>query len=546
MYDFPAKEDLGYDEKACTSQPRLLVWSAFDDATLKSMLIRFREHLTEIPKEIKRTGFLDDLAWTLSSRRSHLPCRFYTVSTSVEDLSSELEVGNPKPTRGINNPRICFVFTGQGAQWPRMGVELLSYPAYEQSLQLAGLHLRNLGCQFNIIDEILNSESHSNLDSPVYSQTICTALQVGLVDLLNSWGISPTAIIGHSSGEIAAAYSAGAICRESAWTLAYHRGRVADIARLQSSIRFAMMAVGLTEQDMHTYLDRTQSTDEHISIACFNSPTSITVSGSENRIDAIKLVLEGEGIFCRKLKVDVAYHTTYMTGVSSLYQDLIQDLSPSGSETMMRTMFSSVTGQLLNLDQVRHGSYWKDNLISPVKFQQAVENMFAYFSSRYAEDNVAYLLEVGPHSTLGGSLKQILKTVNKAESTSYSSVLTRGKSASMTALEAMGQLFCRGFPADVAKINRLNNDKSTRTSLVNLPSYPWNHTKKYWLESRISKSYKFRKFTHHKLLGTPVRDWNHLKPRWRYIIKFSENPWIRDHKVLQIRILHHEWDETQQ
>ena len=300
------------------NQPRLFIWSAFDETALKHMLARFCDYLTELDQGPEQAGFLDELALTLSKRRSCFPYRTYVVARSKDDIGAHLKTGLTQPTRVVSAPKLGFVFTGQGAQWPLMGMELLSFPVYNQSLRLAGVHLHGLGCEWDVINEMSSSHSTSNLDHPMYSQPVCTILQVALVDLLASWGILPTTVIGHSSGEIAAAYCAGAISRESAWDLAYHRGTVAALSKTLSSAPLAMMAVGLGETEFQGYWDRTQSDGGNVAIACFNSPESITISGCEKRINAIKQALDDDNVFARKLKVDVAYHTMYMECVSPI------------------------------------------------------------------------------------------------------------------------------------------------------------------------------------------------------------------------------------
>lgn len=517
-----------------TDQPRLLVWSAFDETALKDMVTRFREYMLENIQGPEQVGFLDELALTLSKKRSFLPCRTYVVARSRDELGAQLETNLTMPTRIVSAPKLGFVFTGQGAQWPMMGRDLLMFPVYKQSLHLAGLHLRRLGCQWDIIDEMSSSQSTSNLNEPVYSQPICTVLQVALVDLLTSWGVFPRTVIGHSSGEIAAAYCSGAISRESAWGLAYHRGTVAAVSKKRSSAPLAMMAVGLSVTNFQSYWESTQSVGGYVAVACFNSPQSITISGCEKRIDAIKQVLDDNGVLATKLKVDVAYHSSYMENVSALYRELIKNIDTSESGSVNVTMFSSVTGMRVSSKQLQQSSYWVDNMVSPVQFTQAVENAFVNGPSQQGNDAVDHLLEIGPHSTLQGPLKQILRAPKDTKSVGYSSILVRSKPALETILEAMGQVFCKGFPVDIERVNRSSLSFGGQIQLADLPSYPWNHAKKYWLEGRISRNHRFRKFSRHGLLGTPVSDWNPLEARWRHTVRLSENSWIGDHKVLRV------------
>lgn len=372
-------------------------------------------------------------------------------------------------------------------------------------------------------------------------------MQIALVDLLFNWGITPAVVIGHSSGEIAAAYCAGGLSRPSAWKVAYFRGMV--VTSLKNSHRElgTMMSVGASEADIQTYLCRTESDDGYISVGCVNSPRNITVSGSNGRIAALEKVLQQDDVFTRRLKVDVAYHSRYMDDVASVYGTLIQDIDIGTLSTEQPTMFSSVTGRRISSDELSESGYWVKNMVSPVKFLQALTNISSpgpkklASASKYGKGGIQvnHVLEIGPHATLQGPIRDTLSMGAKDKDISYSSVLVRCESAVDTALKAAGGLYCMGYPVDLKKVNNPKGESSGHSTLVNLPAYPFNHSKQYWLESRLSKNFRFRKFPHHELLGTPVSDWNPLEARWRHIITLPENPWLRDHKV---RCLLHGYD----
>ena len=300
-----------------------------------------------------------------------------------------------------------------------------------------------------------------------------------------------------------------------------------------------MLAVGLSDIEIKSYLDQSQSFGDLVTVGCINSPRNITLSGCEKRIDAIQMALQKSGIFARKLNVGVAYHTPYMNSVASVYRILIQNIQRGEPLPDNPSMFSSVTGEKISLDELSRSDYWVSNLLSPVRFSQAVSSSFSQVSTKIGEvrldhrDGISidYLLEIGPHAALQGPLREIFHAHGVGSSINYSSVLIRGKSASNTALEAAGRLYCKGFPVNLAAINRSIASSYEPSMLTDLPAYPFNHTKKYWLESRLSKNFRFRKFPRHEFLGTPVSDWNPLEARWRNIIRLSENPWIKDHKV---------------
>jgi acyl transferase domain-containing protein len=347
--------------------------------------------------------------------------------------------------------------------------------------------------------------------------------------------VTPTAVVGHSSGEIAAAYCAGGLSRASAWSVAYYRGIVSASLVNSGCEPGAMMAVTLSESAIKPYLSQIQLHGGNISIGCINSPRSVTISGSERAIDELKMVLDQDNVFCRKLLVNVAYHSKFMINVALLYQELIPTLE-SGSCLGKITMFSSVTGQRVFPIDLSQKEYWVQNMVSPVLFLHAITKICFSLPQKLARNKIGrhaiqvdHFLEIGPHAALQGPIRDISNDTEAAKPATYNSILVRNKSAQDTALEVVGELHCMGYPVKLEEVNDLHAE--SRCMLVDLPAYPFDHTKKHWLESRISQNYRFRKWPHHELLGAPVADWNPLEPRWRNIISLDNSPWIKDHKV---------------
>ena len=388
-------------------------------------------------------------------------------------------------------------------------------------------------------DELLKDIDTSNLADPGLSQPICTALQIALVELLLSWGITPTIVVGHSSGEIAAAYCAGGLCRTSALKVAFYRGVVAAWLTKTNREAGAMMSVGLSEGQIDLYLRRIRSEDGQVSVACINSPRNITLSGSKTQIDALATMLEQDHVFIRKLNVTVAYHSQAMKEVADIYGMLIHNIEAGKPSSKAPSMFSTVTGTMIPANDLTNCEYWIRNLVSPVKFLHAVNQLSSQSSKKLARKQkppggsiaVDHLLELGPHATLKGPLRDILNEKESSKDMTYSSMLVRGRSAIETALEAAGSLYCMGCPVKLVGINNSKTKLSFPRMLTSLPAYPFNHSRTYWTEGRLSKSFRFRKFPHHELLGTPSSDWNPLEASWRNIITLAENQWIKDHKV---------------
>lgn len=193
------------------SATKLFVFSSSDQSGLQRSALAYSQYLSRtIEKEkqldstasVKSTSFMSDLAFTLYSRRSALDHRSLIVAKSATELADQLRSGIPRFRRSVKTNNGIFIFTGQGAQWPSMGKELSVYQAFNDSLGRAEIAIRDLGCTWSLFEELFASKEASRIDSPEFSQPLCTALQLALVDLLRTWAIHPRAVIGHSSGEI--------------------------------------------------------------------------------------------------------------------------------------------------------------------------------------------------------------------------------------------------------------------------------------------------------------------------------------------------------
>ncbi|KAI1734273.1 PKSN polyketide synthase for alternapyrone biosynthesis [Xylaria scruposa] len=528
---FPGTPDSG---RVYTAPSRLLLFSGKDQAGAK----RVSEGLGKwLQSEQGNDSSLDDLAYTLALRRSHLEHRTFTVASSITELSEKLSKGLPTPTRTQNHGNnLVMVFTGQGAQWPAMGRQLYDHPVFRQSLEASNAWLEAFGCKWNAIEE-LSKTSDTNVNLPEYSQPLCTVVQVAMVDLLRSWKISPTATIGHSSGEIAAAYAASLITHRDAIKLAYVRG----ITSAAVSKQGAMMAAGLSQDDAKMYLERVAPGSAVV--ACVNSPSSVTLSGDVDAIDQLETIISGDGKFARKLKVTTAYHSHHMREVSPTYLSMIGELTPKqpdSTEDGRPVMYSSLTGSIVSSSKELDAQYWVDNMQNPVKFSQALTALLkhkkvASGGTRPVAVQWGAFLEVGPHAALQGPVRQIIDAANNrfAKAAPYASMLVRGKDATETSQSAAGTLWAAGANVDLAAVNdqQLTSIINAPRVLCDLPTYPWNHTRSFWHESYSSHSYRFPAEVRSDYLGMAEDGQNAHEPRWRNYLRVSENPWIEDHVI---------------
>jgi acyl transferase domain-containing protein len=299
-----------------------------------------------------------------------------------------------------------------------------------------------------------------------------------------------------------------------------------------------MLAVGLTASGLREYLDKVHARlPGELTIACYNSPKNHTISGDTAKIDELKRILDDKGIFARKLKVKTAYHSSHMRAVAGEYLGLLGDMESSDAG-ISADMYSSVTGA--RVEGAITAQYWVDNLVSPVRFTDALLKMSLESpksSLRVNTSNgvIQEVIEVGPHSALRSAIKETFAShFNESQAIGYHAVLDRNNPGTETLLRTVGNLFSRGSIVNLALVNQgtLPIPSDERPSMIaNLPPYVFNHSQTTWYESRLSRNYRFRKYPRHDLFGAPVPDWNPEEPVWRNFIRISEQPWLRDHVV---------------
>ncbi|XPS69086.1 hypothetical protein M3J09_001366 [Ascochyta lentis] len=316
---------------------------------------------------------------------------------------------------------------------------------------------------------------------------------------------------------------------------------------MASLTKGAMMAVGLPSAAAQNYLRKVTAelSEDQLVVACVNSPKNVTVSGSVSHIERLQTLLGEADVFARRLKVPVAYHSFQMREVADDYLSCLGKLDmPDFVHTHdAPRMVSSVTGSWIAKEDLAKPDYWVRNLVSPVLYSDAITTLCS--KSRVTGNKkldgshlksvvITDLVEIGPHSALQGPTREILQSISQDKIIGYMSALVRGTSAVHSLLELAGRLYCLGLNIDLLRVNldvTSKAEKATAKALSNLPEYPFNHSKSYWTESRISKDYRFRPNPRHDLVGAPAADWNPLEARWRNTIKPSDLPWVEDHKI---------------
>ncbi|KAK2053251.1 hypothetical protein LY76DRAFT_668243 [Colletotrichum caudatum] len=533
-----------------TSQPSQMLFpmSAQSLASLSSYQRQLASHLDKVSADdsvgssSSSFSHLADLGYTLGLRRTHFAHRIALVAGSLPELREQLVSPSLSSTGGRGaagqKPVPCFVFTGQGAQAARMAADLgPQYPVFAKAMEHAERHLRAFGATWSLAEELAKSHGSSRVNEAEVSQPACTAVQLGLVELLRSWGVSPVAVVGHSSGEIAAAYAAGLLSFKTALAVAFFRGRATvELLAQQAENGGGMLAVGADVNTANELLRHTASVGR-AGIAAINSPNSVTLSGDAAVIDAVERIANAQGIFNRRLRVNVAYHSHHMERVASPYaaaiepycaQDRKSRMALNGDDEKKREslpLFSSVTGQVEGAETVTCAQYWAKNLVSPVRFSEAITLITN-------ESSANVLVEVGPHAALKGPINQILQSLeqDQKDSITYVPSLVRGTHDAKGVLQLAGRLYAMGLSINFLAVNGTGPMSGHRV-LADLPSYEWDKKARFIHRSPVSVG-KF----HSGHTFTPLLGWKMASSGrdhvFRQVFTLDELPWVRDHKVV--------------
>ncbi|KAK2755488.1 Type I Iterative PKS [Arachnomyces sp. PD_36] len=514
------------------SPRKVFVLSAKDEGSAKRIKENLLAHLESSAAAGRETS-LQALSYTLGQRRSRFPYTIAFSAASLSELSTNLANPALKPVYEVGVPRLGFVFTGQGSQWHAMGRELIKeYPVFYQALQEADAIFREFGAPWSCVEELARDSSTTLVNKPMFSFPLSCLIQLALVRLLASWGVRPTAVTGHSSGEVAAAYASGALSFREALAVTYFRGLLTSQHVAKQTSSGGMLAVGLGKEDVQPYLNRL--TAGVVVIACVNSPSSVTISGDLAGIEELQDYLNVDEVFARRLKVESAYHSHHMLPLQKEYRECLKKHLSRPHRFSSDIFFSSpVSGDGVDDPEELGPEHWVKNMLNPVLFDQCLRNMCVTEGPNGdIARRVDMVIELGPHGALAGPIRQCLSEPTlKALPINYTSCLTRNQDAVYTMQTLASTLIVHGYPLDLSQVNFPRGEDSGLRAIPDLPSYPWNHSQRFWNESRASREHRFREHPHHELLGTRVPSLASNLALWRLLLRPSDMPWIRDHLV---------------
>ncbi len=407
---------------------------------------------------------LPDLTYMLGARRNHHTYRLTLTARTLIEVSQELSAfstGQAGPAlrtaftpRTAQAPRVVFVMSGQGPQWWGMGSELMKHePVFKRTIEACAVAMRPWA-SFSLLEELARPESESQMQRTEISQPAIFAMQMGLAALWQSWGIQPAAVVGHSVGEIAAACVAGILTLDQAAQIIVLRGRYMDECTVDGG---TMLAVSLSPEMARSIIAKH---DPAVSVAAFNGPQSLTLSGARTSLASIATELETEGIFARFLKVSHPFHHAMMQPAADALKLALGKLTPA-AETV--PFFSTVTGQR-TAGAVCDATHWSSGVRQPVEFASAIQAV--------AASGAEVWLEIGAHPALVRSLQECL-----AESGSKAAIIAsvRREREHTSLLESAMELHLAGVALNFAKMTPSKRH-------FHLPAYAWEKSR-WWNES---------------------------------------------------------------
>ncbi|XP_022093207.1 uncharacterized protein LOC110980639 isoform X4 [Acanthaster planci] len=451
------------------------------------------------------------------------------------NIDNETEQRSPRSVEGVApsatnaEQEVVFVFSGMGTQWWGMARELMhSQPAFASRMKVIDKLLENCGAKWSLASMLSDEKNPERINQTDISQPCLFAVAIGLLDLWKLRGVVPDAVVGHSVGEVAAAYAAGLLSLEHAVKLIYRRGR--ELRKTSGSGK--MVAVLQRVEEALQYVKGSKH-GKMLDVAAINSPGQIVFSGENTAIEGLANEMKSDDIKCVVLKVNNAFHSKQQEVVKHTFVKKVgKFLNVQNSAQKRRTipMMSTVTKRYLTADEAHSPDYWFRNVRQKVSFMNAIQNL--------TKDGYRVFVEIGPHSSLLPALRDTVDDIQTLdEKFIMATSLLRPKDTSMAAKDSENlllsqmQLHVNGIPT---KFHSLFD--STFRRVVAVPHHPWQREQCINLSSSTRKEFLFPASEgQHMLLGMP---WESFYLRgspvkiWRADLDASRVPWVKDH-VLQ-------------
>ena len=492
--------------------PIPLVISAKTEPALREAAANLRSHLQANP-ELDPT----DVAYSLITSRSAFEQRAVAVSAEREGLLDALEaIAGAKPSPDAfagtaQSGRLAYLFTGQGAQQAGMGRELYeAYPAYAAAFEEACEQLSpQLGEDLKEIVLAPGKQAKERLDHTSFAQPALFATEVALFRLLQSLGLTPDLLLGHSIGELCAAHLAGVLSLPDAAKLVAARGKL--MGELPKG--GAMVAVEATEQEAQELL---QGKEAQISLAAINGPSSIVLSGSAEAIEEAQALWQDKGRKTKRLAVSHAFHSPLIEPMLEPFAKVAAELDYQEPQI---PIVSNLSGELLGKEQATDPAYWVSHARAPVRFMDAVKSA--------QEQGATAFVELGPGGVLTAMAQECLAAAERPPA--LVPTLRQGTAEPTALTQALARAHAAG-----AKLDWGAFFAATKAKRVPLPTYPFQR-KRYWLAASPNADVGQAGLADpgHPLLGAAIEDPRSGALTLSGRLSTQTHPWLADHAVLE-------------
>ncbi len=483
----------------------LYTLSAANRAALRTLALRHADFLVSTEHSLR------DVAFSAFTRRSHYGHMLAVVGENAGDVENRLRKfadGEVDPealaatTSRPKKAKVAFVFSGQGGQWARMGLELMrGEPVFRQSMTEIDAAFEKIA-GWSLLAELRKDESESRVNDTVVVQPSVMAVQISLLRLYEHYGIRPAAVVGHSIGEVAAGFAAGALTLEQAVRVIYERSQAQD----RASGKGGMLAVGLSLADARDLIDGF----EGVSIGTVNGPEMLTLSGDRAPLSRIAEMLETRGLFNREVNVQVAYHSHHMEPIKEIMLESLADVKGVPATT---PLYSTVSGDRESGEHLGP-DYWFQNVRQPVLFTDAIEAMI--------NDGYDSFIEIGPHPVLVRGAEMLIEKLD-VDAVIAPSMTRQGPEATVF-LHSLARLSARGIEPDMEMLFGAGR------RYVRLPKYPWQHNR-YWFESPEDAELRLGPFENPFLKRQKQMVTDDGLSVWDVALDVQKFPYLHDHRV---------------
>lgn len=482
-----------------------LLFSARNEASFSILASEYHALLRKQPNSYY------DVAYTLARRRSlhdkSLVIHGDSLQTIMENLE-KIKQGDARILSVVEGKAIgkqllvALVYSGNGSQWQGMGQQLIQQePLFEKWIDEVDL-LFSKHSNFSIKSKILASAENSQYHLTEIAQPCLFALQVAITKYLIEKGVVIKAVLGHSIGEVTAAWASGALTLSQAVDVIYHRSFWQGKTRGHGK----MAAVALSSEDTKALL-QDLDLSHHLAISAINSPKGVTLAGDLPFLENLKSTCDQKNIFCTILDLDYAFHSKYMDAIQ---QDLLASLSTLKPSKNPIRYVSTVEGKTIDGDQL-DAHYWWRNIREPVKFYDAMDELIT--------EGISLFIEVGPHPVLKRYVDDCL-----AHREANGLVLTTMKRSAGALEEVQSALFKTWMSG--AEFN-LDYFFPIIGNHITLPLYPW-IKEKYWLKPTNENTDQCNLDIEHPLLGYRIKIG---EPIWENHLDTTMVSYLADHVV---------------